>query len=62
MAYTLDRARTLADLVVIIHVIVHTIKDVVNIEGITTVVMTVTPVLVLAVNTLLLDVGLGLMD
>ena len=44
-----------------IHVIVHIIKDVVNIGGIMTAIVAVTPLLGLAIETLLPDVGLGLM-
>ena len=60
--YTPDRTGTPAVEVLIFHVILHIIKDVVNIGGITTVIVAGTPVLGLAAITLLLDVGLGLMD
>ena len=59
--YTPDRTWTPAVAVMMIHVIVHIIKDVVNIGGIMTAIVAVTPLLGLAIETLLPDVGLGLM-
>jgi len=59
--YTPDRTETPAVAVVTIHVIMHMIKNVVNIGGITSVIVPGAPVLGLAITTLMLDVGLGLM-
>jgi len=60
--YTPDRTDTLAVADVTIHVVMNMISDVVNIGGIMTLIVASTPVLGLNVTTLLLGVGLGLID
>jgi len=60
--YNLDRTRNLVVAVVTIHVIVHMLKGVVSIGGITMVIVVGNPVLRLAVTTLLLDVRSSLVD